>query len=40
MLCTRLVYRGEQGLPVENALTRYVARDVRLTYSIDVGLAP
>jgi GntR family transcriptional regulator len=40
MLCTRLVYRGEQGLPVETALTRYVARDVRLTYSIDVGLAP
>jgi hypothetical protein len=25
---------------VETALTRYVARDVRLTYSIDVGLAP
>ena len=37
MLCTRLVYRGPQGLPVEVALSRYPARDFSLTYSIDVG---
>jgi DNA-binding GntR family transcriptional regulator len=37
MLCTRLVYRGQQGLPVEVALSRYPAKDFSLTYSIDVG---
>ena len=37
MLCTRLVYRGPQGLPVEVALSRYPARAFSLTYSIDVG---
>ena len=37
MLCTRLVYRGPQGLPVEVALSRYPGREFSLTYSIDVG---
>lgn len=37
MLCTRLVYRGALGLPVEVALTRRPAAGFRLTYSIDVG---
>lgn len=37
MLCTQLVYRGAQGLPVEVALTRYPARNFRPTYSIEVG---
>lgn len=40
MLCTRLVYRGALGLPVEVALTRYPAAGFRLTYSIDVGTGP
>jgi GntR family transcriptional regulator len=37
MLCTRLVYRGPQGLPVEVTLSRYPGREFSLTYSIDVG---
>jgi GntR family transcriptional regulator len=37
MMCTRLVYRGGLGLPVEVALTRHPAAGFRLTYSIDVG---
>jgi GntR family transcriptional regulator len=37
MMCTRLVYRGGLGLPVEVALTRHPASGFRLTYSIDVG---
>ncbi|MBM3521995.1 MAG: GntR family transcriptional regulator [Alphaproteobacteria bacterium] len=36
MLCTRLVYRGAQGLPVEVALTRFPAALHRVTYSVDV----
>ncbi|MBL8698842.1 MAG: GntR family transcriptional regulator [Alphaproteobacteria bacterium] len=36
ILCTRLVYRGEQGLPVEVAFTRYPAAAHRVTYSVDV----
>lgn len=40
MMCTRLVYRGELGLPVEVALTRHPAAGFRLTYSIDVGAGP
>lgn len=36
VLCTRLVYRGAQGLPVEVAFTRYPAAMHRVTYSVDV----
>jgi GntR family transcriptional regulator len=37
MLCTRLVYRGAQGLPVEVAFTRFPAAAHRVTYSVDVA---
>lgn len=36
MLCTQLVYRGDQGLPLEVALTRYPAEAFRLTYTLTV----